>query len=238
MFTVRDVINDAYNRTGIWPNSTDALPGEYTNQGELLLKGVVTELNLNNYLAFTRKNVTFTITKPEMIIGQDYIVDGDVIIATDVSMPNFQKINRVYIEKDTEKYELDFISFEEFDGYPNTEDFYSWLEVDDIQGKILFKDMNVNNQATVYYNEAFEITIDSELRIPNIYRQLWTLGLMVEIMKDYPRTDTTQLSVYQASYKTLMTNLEADQVANKVMTRMKRCYISPMSAFQTGSYLL
>ena len=39
MFTIRDIISDAYNRTGIWPNSTDSLPGEYAVQGELLLQG-------------------------------------------------------------------------------------------------------------------------------------------------------------------------------------------------------
>lgn len=239
MFTIRDVIADAYARCGIWPNSTDALPGEYVNQGELLLKGIISELNLSNYLAFTRKTIKFDITKESMIIGEDYLVDGEVIIATDVVMPKFTKINKVYNRSTGSNdypVEMSFVSDEEFEGYPNTADYYSWLQVDDIQGKILFKPTAIGNAISVHYNEAFDINLDSEVRLPDIYRQLWTLGLVVEIMKDWPKTDNTQLTVYQSSYTTLKNSLTAKMAENKVRTNLKR-YSDTFSEFMSGSYL-
>jgi len=236
MFTIRDIISDAYNRTGIWPNSTDSLPGEYAVQGELLLQGIISSLNINNYLAFTRKSVTFNVTKAEMIIGENYIVDDNIIIATDIYMPNFEKINSVYLNENNQGYDVSFVSFEEFNGYPNSQEFYSWLAVDDIQGKILFKDEMIGNSVTVFYNEGFEVNLDSEMRVPNVYRQLWTLALMVEIMKDYPKMDNTQLTGYMTSYQSLLSSLTAVNAANKVKTNMMKS-LSRHQLFESGGFL-
>lgn len=92
MFTAKDIIIEAYDRTGIFPNATDGLPGEFVTMGLNLLKGLVSQYNIRNYLTFTQQKVNI-IASAESTIGTD---DATRSIVNDVSAPNICTIQNTF----------------------------------------------------------------------------------------------------------------------------------------------
>ena len=87
MFTTRDVIKDAFNRSGIWTNATSPLPAQYTARGLDRLRGTIAYFNKENYLTFSQKKVNAT-AKEIVTIGVDDAgrgISNDIPVA---NMPN------------------------------------------------------------------------------------------------------------------------------------------------------
>src|SRR5690554_3166774 len=70
MFTVKNIINKAYDRTGIHPNLGNPLPAELFKTGLDILKAIVSNFNTRDLLLFAQNRLT--VTPNSKVIKIDY----------------------------------------------------------------------------------------------------------------------------------------------------------------------
>ena len=191
MFTTRDVIKDAFNRSGIWTNATSPLPAQYTARGLDRLRGTIAYFNKENYLTFSQKKVNAT-AKEIVTIGVD---DAGRGIS---NMPN--SIQRIYniLEGTTNAIrEFHFVPYKEFEVYSAGSAVYTFRELNDLQFELSFKSGYVGRTIVIHYNEGIEVGLDKDWALPDHMRELWTVALELKLLDDYPRLngDTKKTSV-------------------------------------------
>ncbi len=197
MFTTRDVIKDAFNRSGIWTNATSPLPAQYTARGLDRLRGTIAYFNKENYLTFSQKKVNAT-AKEILTIGVD---DSERGISNDIpvaNMPNsIQRIYHILAGTTNAIREFHFVPYKEFEVYSAGSAVYTFRELNDLQFELSFKSGYAGSPIVIHYNEGIEIDLDKEWALPDHMRELWTVALELKLLDDYPRLngDTKKNSV-------------------------------------------
>lgn len=239
MFTAKDIIIEAYDRTGIFPNATDGLPGEFVTMGLNLLKGLVSQYNIRNYLTFTQQKVNI-IASAESTIGTD---DATRSIINDVSAPNICTIQNTFWrmgnETGSEVYtEMKFIPFIEFERYSVGMPVYAWRQINDLQFAISFKSAYWNKPMVVHYNEKVVVTLNSEYAISDEYKELWVLGLSDKLLTYYPRKDDAMKQYVTAELAAAISNITVKNAANRLIMANKFDRMNNTSEyFNSGSWL-
>lgn len=197
MFTTRDVIKDAFNRSGIWTNATSPLPAQYSARGLDRLRGIIAYFNKQNFLTFSQKKVNASVAET-LTIGVD---DADRSVTNDIataSMPNsIQKVYYIASGTSNALSEINFVPFTEFELYSAGSPVYTYRQLSDLQFEMNFKSGYVGRPIVIHYNEGISVELDKSWALPDEMRELWTVGLEAKLLDDYPRLngDTKKNSV-------------------------------------------
>ena len=217
MLNVRKVIVDAYKMIGDIGDN-EALDGTRTVTGETLLNEMVTQLNLDNYFAFTMQNLEFTPTSTEMsfTIGIPDVSFPDV----DINATRPSNITRLYAKynaSDTTAYEITQVGLHdlpmftvESSSLPSHFAYKSSYP----HGEIHFSnDWSGNYSMIVSYNVAIPtLDINDQINtIPPEYEPALKYGLAVLLAKRYgkPREVIVDMtSLRDDAYKKIKDNTQ------------------------------
>ena len=73
MFTVKNIISQSFDRTGIYPNLGNPLPGEMAKMGLDLLRGIISSMNTRNLLLWSQHKLKFTANTEEIELDANEI---------------------------------------------------------------------------------------------------------------------------------------------------------------------
>lgn len=237
MFTVKDIIIDAYDRTGIFPNATDGLPGEFVTMGLNLLKGLISQYNIRNYLTFTQQKVAFNASL-ETTFGTDDVTRS---ITNDVVATNAITIQKIYLKNNINgdnALEMKFMPFQEFDKCSVNIPVYAYRQINDLQFIINFKSPYVGRSVVAYYNEKIVVTLNAEYAISDEYKELYILGLCDKLLTYYPRKDDAMKQYITAELASAISNITAKNAASRLIIANKyNCDSCSNEYFDSGVWL-
>ena len=191
MFTTKDVIKDALNRTGIWPNSTSPIPDNFVNAGLRRLCGIVADFNNRNFLTFAQRKVTFQAAETLTIgvddenrgLANDIPVNGKIAAFSTcywmVAANTASSVNQ----------KLESVPYSDFEMYSVGSPVYSFRPLNDLQYELNFKQQYFGKNIVLHYNEAVDVELNSSWALPDDMRELWTAALAYALLADYPRPD-------------------------------------------------
>lgn len=231
-FTVKEIINEAYDRTGVFPNPTDALPGEFFDRGLKALKGLVNYYNIRNYITCTQRMATLKVPADGIVHLEK--TDEDVT----PKVYDVTNINKVYWQN-TEggNIELKYVSFMEFPGYSQGNYIYSWNQVGAYSYDVILQKWMVGKTVDICYNVPFECEVDTVYYLPPEYCELFTLGLCLKLLTIFPREDTKMYEQMGAELQTLTGAIEAKQSSAKILEWNRHDSYDRQAAFRSGSFL-
>lgn len=231
-FTVKDIINEAFDRSGIYPNPTDALPGEYFSMGLKALQGLVSHYNTRNYIMSTQRMVELKIP------ASGCIKLGKTEEGVEPAIEDVAAISTVYWKQsETVNKRLNFVSFMNFPGYMPGNYIYSWNQTGEYQFDLIFQKWMAGKDVTVVYNVPFECQKNTVYYLPLEYKELFVLGLILKLLAIYPREDKTMYEQILEELKSVTGAIEAKQADSKVMEWNTHDYVSKQAAFESGSFL-
>lgn len=219
--TIKDIIIEALNRSNLVPRKR-AVPADMLENGYRLLKGIITKYNFSNFISFARDNLE--------IIPTDNVIELEIPSVTSIS-------NIQYKVNDNETDELRFVAYEQFysDNNPYT---YTWKYTDQGTIQIFLKNsfLNSHRRIYVYFNKSLDYTLDEELRIPQIYIELFTAALTYNLAITYPRTDANQVSLLKTELDNIEKEIKSLISSNKILTRNSHSG-SYLDSFMSGSFI-
>ena len=213
-FTVSEIIRDAFDRTGIYPNvGRSSLPQDMADMGLKLLKGLVSGYNIRNMITSSQSKTEATV--PE----------GGVISVTGhgggwATIASIQKV-LVKLTED-QAGELEFVPFQDFDLHPNGAWVYTYRQnmtvtSDANDWEISLKPSFAGKKVIVHYNRPFPCESDTEYSIPDEYRELFTLGLGVKLLTAYPRQDEKMRNYFVEELNAITNSITAKQGEAKMI---------------------
>lgn len=237
MFTVKDIITDAYDRTGIFPNATDELPGEYAALGLKLLQAIISQYNIKNYLIFAQQKLTLDLSTAideednsiSRVLDKRYM---DVDIAS---------INSVLLRRDgnSKSILMEHIPFEIFENYGNEMGIYTYKQLNDTDWKIYFKNCVKGRKVSIIYNEKLDCKMTTVYYAPEEYKELFILALSSKLLTSYPRTSDNMKNSIDSELTGMINQIEAKQYNNKLQMYNNNFRYSSdaYSQFISGSWM-
>lgn len=231
-FSVKDIINDAFDRTGIYPNPTETLPGEYFSMGLKLLRGLVSFYNTRNFIIPTQRMVEVTVP------GSGHIRMAKTEEGVEPVIEPCASIQKVYIglADDTNR-ELNFKSLQTWPSCYNGQAVYSWNQTGDGEFDLMLQRWCAGRKATVVYNVPIECDVDTEYFLPPEYCELFTLGLCLKLLGAYPRESDQMFTKMSDELKALTDAIVAKQADAKTLEWNRHDFVDPTDAFRSGSFL-
>lgn len=223
MITVRSIIVEALNRSNLVSRRQSA-PADMVESAYRLLKGIAGEFSNDNLLQFLIASVETTFDKREYVLGETE--DGiDEYLPLDIEAPNIQKVNKVYWRskepQDIGSYvELLFANPDDFDAYPTGSGVYTWQPINDLQ--VAFKTKLLADpriELKIYYNKKWDFNLDSELRIPDQYAELFITALTHKLALTFPRLSTEQVNLLKIDLDDMIKNVKTSTRAVKYLSR-------------------
>lgn len=219
--TIKDIIVESCNRANLVPRKR-SIPADMLESSYRLLKGILQKYNFSNYINFAR--------------GSMEIIPTDTIITLDGSDCN--SISSVsWILNENTYNEMRFLQYEQF---MNDSDIYtySWKYNDNNEIELYLKPLFVNGgkKISVYFNKSLNYELNQELKIPEIYIELFTAALTYKLAMTYPRTDPSQVTLLKAELEELERNVKSLISSNKILTR-EPTNISNRADFLSGNFL-
>ena len=218
MFTTRDVIKDALNRTGVWTNSTSPIPDNYINTALRRLVGVLADFNNKNFLTFLQRKVKF-VAKETLTVGVD---DANRGIVNDVPVPGrIAHVSRCYwevgqTEANSVNQKLEDVPFADFEMYGSGTPVFTFRELNDLQLELTFKQAYFGKPIVLHYNEGVDVKLNSEWAMPDSMRELWTAALSVALLDEYPRPDDSLKASMSAYLKDIVSSVGGKNAASRV----------------------
>lgn len=230
MFKAEDVVYDAFDRTGIYPNPRDSLPGDQFNIGLKLLKGLCDGYNIRNMILSLQRKATLQIPSTGVIVARK---DGTVFI-DDVA-----SVQKVLLKvSDEEAGELDFVPYQDFDCYPGGSWIYTQHQTGADEFELEFKRGLSGRMVIIHYNAKFPCEVDTEYYLPDEYKELFTLGLGCKLFTAFPRQDEKMEKRFDAERSALEQSIAAKQGDSKMLmyNRYRRTSIADRG--DSGAFLL
>ena len=218
MFTTRDVIKDALNRTGVWTNSTSPIPDNYINSALRRLAGILADFNNKNFLTFLQRKVKF-VAKETLTIGVD---DAGRGVANDVPVPGrIAHVSRCYwavgqTEANSVNQLLEGVPFADFEMYGSGAPVFTFRELNDLQLELTFKQAYFGKPIILHYNEGIDVKLNSEWAMPDSMRELWTVALCVALLDEYPRPDDSLKASMSAELERIVSSVGGKNAASRV----------------------
>lgn len=230
MFKAQDIVHDAFDRTGIYPNPTDSLPGDQFNIGLKLLKGLCDGYNIRNMILSLQRKATLRIPSTGVIVARK---DGTVFI-DDVA-----SIQKVLLKvSDEEAGELDFVPYQDFDCYPGGSWIYTQHQTGADEFELEFKRGLSGRTAIIHYNAKFPCEVDTEYYLPDEYRELFTLGLGCKLLTAFPRQDEKMKNYFEAELQELTNSITAKQGESKMLLYNRYGRRSLSARGDAGNFLM
>lgn len=194
----KEILIEALARANLVPRKR-AVPSDMLESASRLLNGMIQKYNFSNFISFTRRSIDIDIDSTDIILEDE---------------PDITSITNIKVEDMA----LRFVAYESL-GIDNDVYVYSWLY--DSEGKIhlYFKDELVNKKATVYCNTKLKYDIDDEIKIPEIYIELFTTALTYKLAVTYPRTDGNQVAILKSELDEVEKTVKSMISSNKILTR-------------------
>jgi len=224
MFTVKNIINKAYDRTGIHPNLGNPLPAELFKTGLDILKAIVSNFNTRDLLLFAQNRLT--VTPNSKVIKIDYD-DPDIGVKI-ASIANI-------IETCT-KTQLRFTSFNLFDNFYEQEKVYTTRQINDKVWEIEIKQSSVNKELSIIYNEKLECEMNTEYYAPDEYEELFILALSSKLLTAFARLDGTMKASIDTELDRAVKNIQSKQYNAKLIMNNRYDNNSVFSTFLNGWY--
>lgn len=216
-FTVKDIITDAYDRTGIFPNSTDELPGEYAALGLKLLKAIISQYNIKNYLIFNQNKITIDVST----YGEK-LEDGSIgiLLKNDILQDSkIASISNIMVRRGTNTKSVlcEHVPYQLFDNFNDGQYIYTYKQFSDTDWVIYLKNFLYGRQITVVYNEQLECNMNTEYYAPEEYKELFILALSSKLLTSYPRTSDKMKESIDIELTGMLNTIEAKQYNNKLL---------------------
>lgn len=243
MITVRSIIVEALNRSNLVSRRQSA-PADMVESAYRLLKGIAGKYSNDNLLQFLVMETETTLDKSEYVLGDVDPANPEEYQEVTLSAPNIQQINKVYWRakqpNDAVNYiELSFASPSDFDAYPSGSGVYTWQPINDRQIVLKLKLLpDVRTEIKVNYNRKWVFDLDSELRIPEQYEELFIVALTHKLAVSFPRISTEQVQLIKSELDDIKSNIMKSTRAIKYLQRKPNTVGVNRAAFYSGTMFL
>lgn len=243
MITVRSIIVEALNRSNIVSRRQSA-PADMIETGLQLLKGIAKQYSNDNLLQFLVADCETTHSKQEYVLGDFDANHAEEYAILDVDAPLIQKVNKVYWRSKEPQglgsyIDLQFASPEDFDMYPNGSGVYTWQPINDLQVVLKVKLLpDERTELKVNYNKKWSFDLNSELRIPEQYEELFIVALTHAFALSFPRLSPDQVDRIKTSLDDMIKNVKTSTRAVKYVSRRPTVPAVNRAAFLNGSMFL
>lgn len=240
MVTVRSIIAEALSRANLVAIRRTA-PADMTESAFRLLKGIAAKYSNDDLLQFLVSEVTTDLDRQEYVIGETDQEHPEEYMELDVEAPGLQRVNKVYWRsKDPSNVntyvELSFANPNDYDAYPFGSGVYTWQPVSDLQGILKTKlCTDANCELKITYNRKWNIGLDSELRIPEQYVELFIVALTHALAMAFPRLSTEQVTLLKNQLTEMEKNIASATRAIKYIGRTPRRTGISRTAFLSGN---
>ena len=222
MTTVRNILTEALARANLVPRKR-AVPADMLENAFQLFKGILQKYNFSNFIIYTRDELDLIPVEEKVVLDSE-----EINSITGVS----------YKTKSSIDYNaLRFVSWEQFHTDPDVFT-YTWKYGTDGNIELYFRKqfIDYSKAVKVLYNKKLEYSLDDELKVPDIYKELYTVALTYKLALTYPRTDASQVAILKGELEEVEKQVNALVSSNKILTR-DTVAVSNMSAFLSGSFL-
>lgn len=243
MITVRSIIVEALNRSNLVSRRQSA-PADMVESGYRLLKGIAGKFSNDNLLQFLVADVEVAHSKHEYVVGESDAEYPEEYLVVDIPAPSIQSINTVYWETSSPDQlgsyvELKFASTNEFDSYPSGTCVYTWKPLNDKQ--LMFKTKLLPSESVrikIYYNKKWDFDLDSTLRIPAQFEELFIVALTHKLAVTFPRLSTEQVQIIKSELDDMIRNVSVSSRAVKYLSRKPTVMGINREAFYSGTMFL
>lgn len=231
-FTVKEIINDAYDRSGVFPCPSDSLPGEMFAMGYKLLQGLIQTYNIRSYITSTQRMTELKVP-----------ADGVLHLArteegVEPAIEDVAAVCKLYlVNSEGANTEFKFTSFMNFPKYSQGSHVYTWNQAEEYAYDVYVQKWLAGRKVLVGYVVPFACEVDTKYFLPPEYKELFTLGLCIKLLGVYPREDKTMLESMGGELQNLTGAIEAKQADAKLIEWNTHDFVSRQAAFESGSFL-
>lgn len=243
MITVRSIIVESLNRSNIVSRRQSA-PADMVETAYRLLKGIAGTYSNDNLLQFLISDVETTLDKQEFVVGDIDADHQEEYAVLDITAPNIQRINKVYWRSKEPQglgnyVELQFASPDDFFAYPSGSGVYTWQPINDLQVMLKLRLLpDERTEIKITYNRKWDFNLDSELRIPEQYSELFITALTHKLATTFPRLSTEQVALLKKDLDDMIKNVKTSTRAVKYLSRKPSIPGVNRAAFLSGSMFL
>lgn len=243
MITVRSIISEALSRSNI-VSRRQTPPADKVETGYQLLRGIAKKYSDDNLLQFLVSDVSTPLDRQEFVVGDIDPEAPEEYMPVDIEAAGAHKINEVYwrSKEPTELgsyIELKYASPTEFDAYPNGSAVYTCQPVNDRQLMLKVKLLpDPRLELKINYNRKWSFDLDSVLRVPEQYEELFIVALTHKFAVTFPRLSTEQVNILKGELTDMENSVKTSSRAIKYVTRKPatRTYCSAAD-FYSGAFL-
>lgn len=243
MIKVRDILNEALCRANLVSRRQSA-PADMMESAFRLFKGIAAKYSNDNLLQFLVADVEHELNKDEFVMGE---TDGtDNYRDVDIFAKDVQRINKAYWRASSgspeDRYnfiELLYASPSDFDGYPVGSAVYTAQPINDLQTVIKTKMVITNNLTLkINYNRKWNITLDTELRVPEQYEELFIASLTHALAVAFPRLNNEQVALLKNQLDEIEKNVKTSTRATKYISRSPGNMACTYADFLSGNIFI
>lgn len=240
MITVRSILKEALSRANLVSRRQSA-PADLEESAFRLFKGIAAKYSNDSLLQFLVADVEHELNKDEFVMGES---DGtENYREVDIFAKDVQRINKVYWRASSgsqeDRYnfiELLYASPTDFDSYPVGSAVYTAQPINDLQTVIKTK-MPVTNNLTlkVNYNKKWRLSLDTELRVPEQYEELFIASLTHALAVAFPRLNNEQVALLKNQLDEIEKNVKTSTRAIKYISRSPSKMACTYADFLSGN---
>ena len=240
MITVRSILKEALSRANLVSRRQSA-PADLEESAFRLFKGIAAKYSNDNLLQFLVADVEHPLDKDEFVMGE---TDGtDNYREVDLYAKDVQRVNKVYWRASAgspeDRYnfiELLYASPTDFDSYPVGSAVYTAQPINDLQTVIKTKmPVNTNLTLKVNYNRKWNVSLDTELRVPEQYEELFIASLTHALAVAFPRLNNEQVALLKSQLDEIEKNVKTSTRATKYLSRSPNKLACTYADFLSGN---
>lgn len=243
MITVRSIIVEALDRANLCSRRQSA-PADMTETAYRFLRGIASKYSNDNLLQFIVAECGGDLTKREFCLGEtDPSAPGEYE-ELDIPAPKIQKVNRMYWRRKDSSgigtyVELLYVSPDDFDAYPDGTGVYTCQPLNDLQVILRTKLLpDPGTEFKVMYNKKWDFDLDTDLRIPEQYEELFITALTHKLALARPRLSTEQVRLLKEELDSMESNVKTSSRAVKYLSRRVPVNGISRTAFLNGTMFL
>lgn len=186
--------------------------------------------------------------KPVLILGTvDPEIESDWV---DGEVPNIADITELYWKPTSNPdynsdIPLQFVSYEDFNDASYGINIYTWQHITDTKVELRLKPMFVNQiksmptELTLVYNLKYSFNLDSVLKIPDIYEELFITALTYKLAVQFPRLSPEHTERLRLTMENIENSLKTVTRANKLLIRegSYRNNLTTIAQLNSGSFI-
>lgn len=139
---------------------------------------------------------------------------------------------------------LQFVSFEDFNNPAFGDYIYTWQDITDTKFELKIKPrfwqmMGGNKKLKMIYNVKYSFDLDSVLKIPDIYQELFNCALTYALACEFPRLSPEQTERLKKNMEDIEASVKTPTRASKFVVRQPTVgnTLYSMSQLDSGSFL-